>query len=356
MTNSFALPVISAPQHYNKALAPTAVPSGGRLIDNYGRPITYLRLAVTDRCNLRCFYCMPETMKFVPQKEILSYEEMLRLVTVAAEMGIRKIRITGGEPFVRKDIMRFLWAVRAIEGIEEIHITTNGVLTAPLMPELRAIGINSINLSIDSFDRERFHAITRRDDFEAVQRTFYQVLEHDIPLKVNSVVMEGKNTDDILPLAALTKEYPFEMRFIEEMPFNGSDNRAAITWNHTKILEVLRGEYPTMQKIEGDIHSTSVNYAIEGHRGTVGIIAGYSRTFCGACNRIRVTAKGMLKTCLYDNGVLDLKRLLRDGADDTTVRAEILQTIAHRFKDGYEAEEYARTQVSVLDSMSAIGG
>ncbi|WKN46213.1 GTP 3',8-cyclase MoaA [Tunicatimonas pelagia] len=327
------------------------------LFDNHGRPINYLRLAVTDRCNLRCFYCMPaEGISYVPKKELLSYEEMIRLVRVLAEMGINKVRITGGEPFVRRDLVSFLRKLTDISGIEEVHITTNGVLTTPYVAELKAMGVASVNLSLDTFDRQRFREITRRDEFDRVLNCFHSLLEHDISTKINAVVMEGKNTQDIIPLTELTRQYPVSVRFIEEMPFNGEGSHYPIlVWTHRKILEVLKQHYPAIEKIPDSPTSTSYNYQVPGHQGTVGIIAAFSRTFCGTCNRIRLTAQGTLKTCLYDQGVLDIKQIIRKGASDKTVRQTFAQAFRNRAKDGFEAEQQHR-QHSVSESMSTIGG
>jgi molybdenum cofactor biosynthesis protein A len=328
------------------------------ILDNHGRPVTYLRLAVTDRCNLRCFYCMPEEgIDYLPKQELLTYEEMERLVRLLAGMGVNKVRITGGEPFLRRDLMPFLRRIAAIGGIEEINITTNGVLTAPHVQELKEIGIRSVNLSLDTLDRKRFRKITRRDEFDRVMETFHLLLEQGIDVKINAVVMEGQNTDDLIPLTELTREYPVGVRFIEEMPFNGEGSHyPVLLWDHRKILETLKARYPTLHKIPDGPGSTSYNYAIPGHRGTVGIIAAYTRTFCGTCNRIRITAQGGLKTCLYDNGVLDLRHLLRSGADDAAVEHALLNAFTHRAKDGFEAEERRRFIMPIFESMSTIGG
>src|SRR5688572_23025267 len=176
------------------------------LYDNHGRPLNYVRLAVTDRCNLRCFYCMPEEgIRYLPKKELLSFEEIERIVTLMAEMGISKIRLTGGEPFVRNDIMKLIRKIKSIPGIETIHLTTNGVLTAKHVHELKGL-IASVNLSLDTLDKERFKKITFRDEFDAVLKTFHALVKSSIPLKINAVVMDEKNIDDILPLVALTKQ------------------------------------------------------------------------------------------------------------------------------------------------------
>ncbi|MFM8740519.1 MAG: GTP 3',8-cyclase MoaA, partial [Cytophagales bacterium] len=165
-----------------------------QLFDNHGRPINYLRLAVTDRCNLRCFYCMPEEgIHYLPKKELPTFEEIERLVTLMASMGISKIRLTGGEPFVRTDLMQLIWKIRQVKGIQDIHITTNGVLTAPFIPELKELGIASMNLSLDTLDRDRFKQITRRDEFDKTWKVLQLLLTAKIPVKLNAVVMDGKN-------------------------------------------------------------------------------------------------------------------------------------------------------------------
>ncbi len=329
-----------------------------QVFDNHGRPITYVRLSVTDRCNLRCFYCMPATgMTFLPRKELLSYEEMERLIKILAEMGVSKVRITGGEPFVRRDLIDFLRRAKAIEGIEEIHITTNGVLTKKYVPILKDVGIASINLSLDTLDKDKFKELTRRDEFDKVWDTFNTILEYDIPLKLNAVVIDGKNTDDIIPMVELAEKYPVGVRFIEEMPFNGGNAHfQKIKWNHHKILETIQSKYPNISTVNSAPNSTSSNYQIEGYKGTFGIIAAYSRTFCGSCNRIRITSQGNLQTCLYGNSVLSIRDLLRSNKDDEVIKLALLKTFRNRAKDGFEAEKNRKTNSSKTESMSVIGG
>ncbi len=328
------------------------------IYDNHGRPINYLRLSVTDRCNLRCFYCMPEEgINYLPKKELLTYEEMFRLVKIMSDLGVSKVRITGGEPFVRRELMSFLWKISELKSVEQMHITTNGVLTAPLVPELKQIGIKSVNLSLDTLDRENFKKITRRDELPKVLDCLEQLLKHDIAVKINAVVMEGKNIDDLVPLAELSKDAPIEVRFIEEMPFNGEGNHyPTLFWTYRRILDLLKSHYPDMYKITDSPNSTSYNYQIPRYQGTVGVIAAFTRTFCGTCNRIRVTAQGMLKTCLYDDGVLDIKKLMRAGASDQALTDALLHAFSNRAKDGYEAEQKRKYDMPVTESMSTIGG
>lgn len=282
----------------------------------------------------------------------MTYEEMIRVCSILVRNGIEKIRITGGEPFVRKDIMQFLTALSKLSGLKQINITTNGVLTAPLIPDLKKIGIRSVNLSLDTLDRNRFFAITRRDELPQVMNTLEQLLHHGMETKINAVVMDGKNTDDIISLVKMTRDMPVGVRFIEEMPFNGSGNNyPTLNWDHIKILETIKDSFPDIKKIPDPPHSTAYNYQVPGHKGSIGIIAAYTRSFCGTCNRIRITPQGMLKTCLYDGGVLNLKDMMREGLDDQQLYAAMGNAMNKRARDGWEAE-----QNSVHESMSSIGG
>ncbi len=328
------------------------------LYDNHNRPITYLRLAVTDRCNLRCFYCMPEEgIRYLHKKELLTFEEIERLITIMASLGISKVRLTGGEPFVRTDLMKLIRKIVEIPGIKDVHLTTNGVFTAPHIAELKQLGIASVNLSLDTLDKIRFKEITRRDEYEPVITTLNLLLKHEIPVKINAVVMDGKNIDDIIPLIELTKNNPVDVRFIEEMPFNGEGNHyPTLLWTHTKIKQYIQEHYPSLHKVQDAEFSTSYEYRIPGYAGSVGIIAAFSRTFCGTCNRIRVTAQGELKTCLYDDGVLNLKELMRSGKDDEALKESLLKAFRSRAKDGFEAEAKRTNHQPASESMSTIGG
>ena len=324
------------------------------LIDNHGREINYLRLAVTDRCNLRCLYCMPESgIQYAHRKCLLTLDEMYRVVRIFSNLGISKLRITGGEPFLRKGIMNFLKKISNLKNIEEINITTNGTVIGKYIPELENMGIKSINLSIDSLDRERFKSITNRDKFDEVMKTYQSILDSSIDIKVNAVVMQEWNIDDIYPMIELGRNDQVSIRFIEEMPFNGKEGkRNHVYWSMKKILDYINQKYD-FEKLKDIPSSTSINYKIPGFIGTFGIIAAYTRTFCGSCNRIRVTPQGQLKTCLYDDGRLSIRNILRNTTSDDLVQEKLFQTIGNRAKDGYEAEK-RRTPVS--ESMSTIGG
>lgn len=324
------------------------------LVDSFDRRMNYLRLAVTDRCNLRCHYCMPvKGLDWIPRPQIMTYEEMHRLVKLFVEMGVEKLRLTGGEPFLRTDLIHFLREITALPGLTSVHITTNGVLTAPFVPALKEMGIAGLNLSLDTLNRERFRAIAHRDAFSSVLKTFHCIREYEIPLKINMVVMEGINTDEIIPISRLAENNPIEVRFIEQMPFNGNGGLGKTRWNWEAILQVLKTHYPTLRGINQK-DSTARVYRIPGFVGTLGIIGGYSRIFCSTCSRIRVTPRGLLKTCLYDRGVLNVKEMMRQGKDDASIQQAIRQQVLRRAENGFEAEKRSREAQSV--SMATIGG
>jgi molybdenum cofactor biosynthesis protein A len=300
---------------------------------------------------------MPEDgLNWLSRKELMSYDEMLRACTLLVNMGIQKIRITGGEPFVRKDIMQLLTALSQLKGLNELSITTNGVLTAPYVAQLKSIGVKSVNLSLDTLDAGRFFAITRRDEFAAVMATMDELLKHGIDVKINAVVMDGKNTQDIISLVQLTKDMPVNVRFIEEMPFNGDGHvYDGLTWDYIRILDHIKTAFPKIRKIADPAYATAYNYNVPGHKGDIGLIAAYSRTFCGTCNRIRITPQGTLKNCLYDNGVLNIKDLIRAGKNDDTIKDMLFNTFNNRVADGWEAERLAGN-AGIHESMAAIGG
>jgi molybdenum cofactor biosynthesis protein A len=300
---------------------------------------------------------MPEDgLEWLGRKEVMSYEEILRISALMIDMGIDKIRITGGEPFVRKDIIELIAQLAQFDKLKKINLTTNGVLTAPYIPLFKRYKINSCNLSLDTLDSERFFQITRRDEFSAVMQTLDVLLTHGIEVKINAVVMNDINTDEIVKMVELTKNLPISMRFIEEMPFNGEGNAySGIVWNHQKILATIQESYPTLQKIPDPPNSTAYLYKIPNHQGTIGIIAAYTRSFCGSCNRIRLTPDGNLQTCLYGSPVLNVKDMMRSDLKDTEMRYFLQQAFQNRAKDGWEAEK-KRQQEGFFASMATIGG
>jgi cyclic pyranopterin phosphate synthase len=301
---------------------------------------------------------MPEEgIKYMPKKNLLTFEEIERTVSILAEMGITKVRLTGGEPFVRTDLMRLIERIIQIKGINELNITSNGILMGPHVKELKSLGVSSVNLSLDTLNADRFKKITRRDEFDKTWETLQLLIENEIPVKINAVVMDEKNIEDIIPMVELTKHQNISVRFIEEMPFNGEGSHySKLNWTYKKILEHICSAFPSLEKIADPENATAYHYQVPGFKGNIGIIAAFSRTFCGSCNRIRITAQGELKTCLYDDGVLNIKNLLREGKTDAQIKNELLFAFSHRPKDGFEAEATRKQHPTLSESMSTIGG
>ena len=327
------------------------------MIDSFDREIDYVRIAVTDRCNLRCFYCMPaEGIIYEPRKDLLTYEEIIRLLRILGQIGFKKVRFTGGEPFLRKDFMDLLEHTAKIDAYESIHITSNGTLLGKHIAKLKALGITKINLSLDSLDAGRFQKITRRNDFGKVMRTFNQLLENGFHIKLNAVIMHGINTEDIIPMAELAKDYPIDVRFIEEMPFNGGYKENLQMYTSKDILSDLRQHFQNLEALPGKHGDTATVYSIPGYRGNIGVIAAFSRTFCNTCNRLRISAKGEIKSCLYDDGVFNIRDFIRTGASDKEILKKFREIIRLKPKDGFEAEKSRKNISKSLESMSTIGG
>lgn len=327
-----------------------------RITDTYGRTFDYLRLAVTDRCNMRCFYCMPaDGIQYLPRKELLSYEEMLFILQSLSELGVKKVRITGGEPFLRKDLIHFLGAARKIQGIQSFHITSNGFLIGNFIDDLKRLGINDINLSLDSLDPHRFAKITRTNHFLRVRTNLDRLIKEGFNLKINMVAMQGLNDQDIPEMASLAKDYNLTVRFIEEMPFNGEGVRVK-KWelNHREIFSRLSAHFPEIK--QSGYTATSQEFSVDGFKGKIGIIAAWSRTFCQTCNRIRITPEGVLKNCLYDHGVFNLKQFLRNGASKADLQRIVIESFKSKAKNGIEAEALRRSKFPILESMTTIGG
>jgi cyclic pyranopterin phosphate synthase len=298
---------------------------------------------------------MPEEgIDFVQRKDLLSYEELEYLTRIFCRMGVDKIRITGGEPFVRKGIMHFLGQLSKIDTLQQITVTSNGTITAEQIDDLKKMGITKINVSLDSLDRQRFFEMTRRDKFEEVFACILNLLDKGFTVKLNCVVADDKNVADIIPFVALTEKYPLAVRFLEEMPFNGTGKFETPKWNHLALYDYIAKHFPTIQKLRDEKNSTSTNYKIPGYSGSFGIIPSFSRTFCGSCNRIRLSATGEMRTCLYGPPSTNLRDVLRQGATETELMDEILRAVARKEKDGFEAE--ALSAKAPKKSMSYLGG
>ena len=333
---------------------PARASSPATLRDPQGRRLDYLRLSVTDRCNLRCRYCMPaEGIELVRHEDVLTLEELRRLTALFADLGVRKIRITGGEPLVRKGVPHLLARLGRLPSRPEILLTTNGVLLADRLEDLRAAGVRRVNLSLDSLDRDTYRRITRRDELARVLPLLDAIPAAGLGLKINVVVIPGLNDGELRDFAALTRDRDLTVRFIEPMPFVGTAGGVCPAIGGDEILERLRVDF-ALEAALGGASSVEELYAAPGHRGRIGIIRGHGRTFCAACSRLRLDARGRLRTCLYGIPAVDLGRLLRDGADTERLILAVRSAVADRLVDGWAAERGRGG--GDLDSMARIGG
>ena len=322
------------------------------LVDRFGRTVSYLRIAVTDRCNLRCRYCIPdENVRFLAPDSLLSFDELEKLVTVFVSLGVHKVRITGGEPVLRTGLPEFIRRLRENSGIGTLHLTSNGVETWKYIPDLQKAGLSGINFSLDTLDRDRFFHFTRRDRLSDVLRSIKTAVASGIPVKINCVIQAGKNFDELQQIADLARELPVQVRFIEQMSFNGKSGALKMPVSRKMIRGRLKELYPDLRPDER-ISGTAELYRVSGFSGKIGIISGHSRTFCSSCDRLRITPEGMMKNCLYDNGVLDLRRMLRSGAGPDQLEAAVREAVMHKHENGLHAEK----ELSEYRSMAAIGG
>ena len=324
------------------------------MIDSYGRVIDYLRISVIDRCNLRCVYCMPEEgLEMTSHEEVLTYGEIVRICKIMAKTGLKKIKLTGGEPLVRKELPKLAGRLKAIPGIEKVTLTTNGILLEELMEELHDAGIDSINISLDTLDRDLYAQITRRDQLETVKKGIEAALAYpDISLKINCVPM-GLPKQNLSEIAALAKYHRIHVRFIEMMPIGYGKNYRFVGEN--EILGQLEEKFGKAEIFNGKLGNGPCHYYdFEGFQGKIGFISAISHKFCSECNRVRLTSQGFLKTCLQYNTGNDLKVPMRTGASDEELQELIMRTInekpiGHRFlEEGISDENNL--------NMSQIGG
>lgn len=325
------------------------------LIDNFGRVHNNLRVSVTDRCNLRCTYCMPEEVTFLDRRDLLTFEEIARVVTVAAPLGINKVRLTGGEPLLRRDLCELVRLLVAIPGIKDVGLTTNGMLLAEQAVGLYEAGLRRLNVSLDTLDPGRFHALTRRDGVEKVVAGIHAAKAAGFdPIKINAVSIRGSTEADVVPLARFAREYDLELRFIEYMPI-GADawERDKVYFAH-EIMEQLETHVGALVPAEDyDPRAPAMEFRYVADGGRVGIIASVSRPFCRSCNRLRLTAEGRLRNCLFALDELDLKPLLRGGAPAEEIAAAMRRNVAAKW-EGHEINT-ARF-VKPLRTMHSIGG
>lgn len=306
-----------------------------RLIDAFGRGIYYIRISVTDRCNLRCRYCMPKNSpEWLERDNVLSFEEIESFVRVAASEGIRKIRLTGGEPLVRRELPELVRRIARIEGIRDLSMTTNATLLARHAQELRDAGLHRLNISLDSMSPERFAFITKSDTFHDVWAGIEKALEVGFsPLKINAVIMRGINDDEIVDFARLTRRYPFSVRFIEYMPIGGDRS----DWSAEKVVPcaemqamIEREEKLLPVEIDDMAAGPERVFRLEKSHGTVGFISPVSNDFCARCNRMRLTSDGKLRGCLMRDGELDLLKAFRSGAGDEQIRDVLYEALRRK--------------------------
>ncbi|XP_074587466.1 GTP 3',8-cyclase, mitochondrial-like [Curcuma longa] len=308
-------------------------PLSDMLVDSFGRFHNYLRISLTERCNLRCQYCMPEEgVELTPNSELLSHDEIIRLASLFVTSGVDKIRLTGGEPTIRKDIEDICSSLSNLKGLKTLAMTTNGIVLLKKLPRLKDCGVNAINISLDTLIPAKFEFITRRKGHQKVMESINAAVELGYnPVKINCVVMRGLNDDEICDFVEMTREKPINVRFIEFMPFDGN------VWNDKKLvpyaemLDRVRQRFKNVERCKDHPTDTAKNFKIEGHCGTISFITSMTEHFCAGCNRLRLLADGNFKVCLFGPSEVSLRDPLRAGVDDLKLK-EIIGAAVKRKK------------------------
>lgn len=324
------------------------------LVDSYNRPIKDLRVSVTDRCNFRCTYCMPlDQYEWINKREILTFEEITRLAMLFVQLGVEKIRLTGGEPLVRRNLERLVEKLSVIAGVKDLCLTTNGALLAEKVQSLKGAGLRRINVSLDSLDPDKFRRMTKRGDLDRVLEGLFAAKRHGLePIKLNAVIERGVNDDDILDLVEFSREHGFGMRFIEYMDVGNSNN-----WTSEKlvpkkeIIERIHSRYPLKEGGRAQGSAPAVDYEFIDGRGDIGVIASVTEPFCSSCTRARITADGKMVTCLFSDVGHDLKALLRNGTSDEEI-LKLLGSIWRKRDDRYSDERLEALRTSKYDPKS----
>jgi len=320
--------------------------------DQFKRSIEYLRISITDRCNLRCTYCMPDQgVNWLPQRDILTYEEILRVVRIGVELGFKKFRVTGGEPLVRKGVISFLQSLASTPGVKDVSLTTNGILLGPVAAELKQAGVRRVNISLDTLDSDKFSSITRGGKLSSVLQGIEKSLEAGLnPVKVNMVVMRGFNDYELEDFANLAREYPLHVRFIELMPIGASSEKTHELMTVSQMKESL-GNLNLIPAPGVEGAGPARHYSAEGFKGTIGFISALSQHFCASCNRVRLTADGKIKPCLHSFEEFDLRTLLRTVQSDEELQQEISKVIwqkpsqHHMSVEGWEGRKRVMSQI-----------
>jgi cyclic pyranopterin phosphate synthase len=327
------------------------------LIDSFGRLHTNLRISVTDRCNIRCFYCMPsENVRFMPRRELLSFEEITRFVRIAADLGVKKVRLTGGEPLVRQDLHKLVEALAAIDGIDDIALTTNGILLAEQAQVLKDAGLHRINISLDSLDPETFRTISRRDGLDRVLKGIFAAKHSGFArIRLNAVAIRGLTEADVVPLGNFAREHDMEMRFIEFMPLDADGQ-----WQYDQVLSgdeirlMLEDAICPLEPLPVvDPSQPATDFRFTDGIGTIGFINPVTHPFCSSCNRLRLTAEGKVRNCLFSTVEWDARALLRGDASDPQIAELVSQCVgAKKAGHGIDTSEFVKPE----RAMYQIGG
>ncbi len=321
------------------------------MTDKYGRIIDYMRVSIIDRCNLRCQYCMPTDIKWIPPQEILSLEEITEICRQASQIGIKKIKVTGGEPLIRKGCVDLIRMLKEIPGIEQVTLTTNGVLLAQYAEQLNNAGLDAINVSLDTLDPEKYLKITQSDALADVLDGISAIEKYDIPLKINSVLQRGVNDSDWQELIGLAKDRRIDVRFIEMMPIGHGKQFDSIS--NAEILQKLREHYGALEEVEKVRGNGPATYChIPAFTGNIGFISAIHGKFCSACNRIRLTSTGQIKPCLCYEDHISLKEAVRSGRTDEIQK--LLLSAIDRKPDGHRFDE--SEMITEKHEMAQIGG
>jgi len=328
------------------------------LLDSHGRDHNYLRISLVERCNLRCFYCMPaEGVQLTPRSHIMTFEEIYTIAKTFVDHGVTKIRLTGGEPLIRKDIPLILEKLATLP--VELSITTNAVIIHKFIDTLKLYGVNNINLSLDTLIKEKFKKITLRDHFEIVYNNIFLLVREGFNVKINAVLMRGVNDDEIIDFIKLTKDLPVSIRFIEFMPFDGNKWDLSKMVSYAEVMAYVNESFSEaeLERLQDAPNDTSKNYKIKGYKGSFAIISSVTNPFCDSCNRLRLTANGQLKNCLFSSSESDLLTTLREGKP---IEPVIQKAVLGKFKirGGMDTlEKLQKPQLHTQNrSMTTIGG
>ena len=327
-------------------------------VDSFGRVHDDLRLSITDRCNLRCAYCMPQDPVWYPHGAILSYEEIERVARIAIAGGVRKLRVTGGEPLVRRDVARLIASLAALPGLSDLSLTTNGVLLASHAKELARAGLRRVNVSLDTLDRDRFAKLTGRDRLTDVLKGLAAAADAGLgPIKINAVLLRGENEAEAIELARFGREHRYEVRFIEFMPLENDHS-----WDLGRVVSgamvrrSIAEAWPIVPDPAGDPHAPASRYLYEDGNGAVGFIDSVTAPFCASCTRIRLTSDGKFRVCLYDDKEEDLRAALRGGESDDAIAARMQAALARKGRGGAIDILESKAAIPLARTMHQIGG